>query len=82
MSPSPDGDEGLSPSAQANRKSQPYLDAVWRFTGGTLVGTGMGWGLDRFRHSLPLWTLIGFFVGTSVGFYAMYRTIARLDRRK
>ena len=71
----------LSPSAKALRRSAPYLDAVWRFVGGTGVGVVAGVFLDRWLNSSPAFTLGLMMLGMGVGFYGMYRAIVKAGRR-
>jgi F0F1-type ATP synthase assembly protein I len=63
------------------RNAQPYIDAVWKFTGGTGVGIGAGIGLDHWLHTKPAFTLGLSMLGLVVGFIGMYRAIVNADRR-
>lgn len=71
------GEEGLSPNARALRRAQPYIDAVWKFTGGAGVGVLAGVFLDRWLHSSPAFTLGLLMLGMGVGFWGMYRAITK-----
>ena len=82
MPESPTEDEkGLSDSARALRRAQPYIDAVWRFVGAAAVGVVAGLFLDRWLHTSPAFILTLLMVGLGVGFYGMYRSISRAGRR-
>ena len=78
----PPRDRGLAQTFDAYRKAQPYLDAVWRLVGGSLVGTAGGYYLDRFFGTTP-WLLVAFsLLGITAGFIGFITSINRLSRRK
>jgi F0F1-type ATP synthase assembly protein I len=64
--------------ARAYRASAPWLDAVWRFTGGALFGVGAGYAFDAWRGTGPWGLVVGGMVGSGVGFYAFITTANRL----
>ncbi len=72
-----DPDEGLSPLARSYRAAEPWLSAVWQFTGSALVGVAAGYGADRGLGSSPAGILVGGAVGSAVGFYAFIRSANR-----
>lgn len=49
------------------------------FTGGTVVGFFIGWGLDKVFDTAPLWMLVFTFLGFGAGFLNVYRTMNGLD---
>ncbi len=73
-----DPDEGLSPLAQSYRAAEPWLSAVWQFTGSALFGVGAGYGLDRWLGIGPWGLIIGGMGGSAVGFYAFIRKANKL----
>lgn len=76
-----DGSE-LSETAREMRAAEPYISAVWKMVGGTVVGVLAGYFLDRWLGTSP-WLLLGLsVVGISVGFYGFLHEMARLGKRK
>lgn len=73
-----DPDDGLSPLAKSTRAAEPWLNAVWQFTGSVIVMVGVGYAVDRFAHTTPWGLIVGGLIGTGVGFYAFIRTSNRL----
>ena len=71
----------LSPEARAQREAEPWLSAIWRVVGGTLVGGGIGWFLDGRLHSSPWGLVVGLLVGMGGGFYAMIQGLSSLRKR-
>lgn len=82
MTPRKDEDSGLSPMAKGLHASMPYVSAVWKLLGGTLVGVLGGFFLDDWFKTRPLF-LLGFsLLGLSVGFYAFLKTMLDLGKKK
>jgi len=50
--------------------------------GCVLVGTLIGYGLDRWLGTRPWILIIGFIFGSAAGFRGLYRVITREDRDK
>jgi F0F1-type ATP synthase assembly protein I len=65
---------------QAMGKGYKYLAAGFRFAGGIVVFLLAGYALDNWLHTLPLFLLIGTFVGAGLGFLSVYRELER-DRQ-
>ena len=78
----PDNDEGLSPLAKSYRAAEPWLSAVWQFTGSALFGVGAGYGLDRWVGTGPWGLIIGGMGGSAVGFYAFIRKANQLSEQQ
>lgn len=74
-----DPDDGLSPLAKSYRAAAPWLDAVWQLTGSAMMGTAMGYGVDRYFGVEPWGLVVGAVVGSGVGFYAFIRSTTRLS---
>jgi ATP synthase protein I len=75
-------DSELSSSAQQMQAAMPYISAVWKMVGGTLVGVIGGLLLDRWLGTKP-WMLVGLsVVGTVVGFYGFLHDMTRLGKKK
>ena len=80
----PGKDEGseLGETARQMRAAEPYLSAVWKLTGGAVVGVLGGYYLDKWLGTSP-WLLLGLsLVGISAGFYGFLHEMARLGKRK
>lgn len=45
------------------------------FVAGTLAGAGLGYGIDRFFDTLPLFLLIGLVLGFGAGMLNVYRAV-------
>lgn len=73
-----DPDDGLSPLAKSYRAAEPWLSAVWQFTGSTGFGVLAGYGVDRWLGFEPWGLVVGGVVGSAVGFYAFIRTTTKL----
>lgn len=73
--------EGLSPMAKGIHSAQPWMDALWKLTGGAVVGVVGGWLMDRYLGTAP-WGVVGLStLGIGVGFYAFIRAALRLSRK-
>ena len=75
-------DDGLSPTARAERGAAPYITAAWKLVGGVAGGAGGGWFLDDKLHSSPWGLLVGLMVGLGAGFYAFFQAVSALGRKK
>lgn len=73
-----DPDEGLSQLAKSYRAAEPWLSAVWQFTGSALFGVGVGYGLDKWLGIGPIGLIVGGLGGSAVGFYAFIRKANQL----
>lgn len=48
----------------------------------TLLGAGVGWYVDKSWSTLPVFLLLGMFLGASVGFYHLYKTLMGIEREE
>lgn len=62
------GDKGFGPVAS-------YIDLGLRFALSIAIGTGGGYWLDSKLHTLPLFLVIGLFIGATSGFVTIYRVV-------
>jgi ATP synthase protein I len=76
----PDGD-GLGEHARQMQAAQPWINAVWKLLGATVVGVGGGFLVERFLPVKPWGVVIGSVLGISLGFYAFIREAMRLGKR-
>jgi F0F1-type ATP synthase assembly protein I len=52
-----------------------YLDLGLRFAIAIALGVGVGYWLDLKLHTLPLFLVLGLFLGMAAGFLTIYRTV-------
>lgn len=78
------GEEGseLGSSAQQMQAAMPYISAVWKMVGGTMVGVIGGLLLDRWLGTKPWLLVVLSVVGTVVGFYGFLHEMTRLGKKK
>ena len=76
------GDKGGRPNtpdlAGAGRAWAVALDFVFTI----IAGAGLGWLADRWRGSLPLWTMVGLVAGFVTAFIRIIRTTQRQEREE
>ena len=73
-------ERGLSNSALAFRRAEPYLAASRTLMGSVGLGTAVGYGLDRWLGHTVMWMLItGAVIGIAVGFVGFFRQVLRAD---
>ena len=85
--PSLDQRLAAAEAAQARRESGDSHRAMaqgYRFlgevVGGVLMGTGLGWFVDRVAGTSPFGLIIGLFGGTGLSIFAAVRTAARAQK--
>ena len=59
-----------------------YLDLGLRLAVSLFIGLLGGWWLDKRLDKLPLFTLIGLFLGMGSGFYHFYKGILYLEEKE
>jgi ATP synthase protein I len=75
----PGGGDGVVTSYQ---KAQPYIDASWQLSGSVALGSLLGWWLDKKLGTSP-WLLVGgSLFGIAVGFYAFFKVLTMLGKKK
>ena len=79
----------MSEPRRKGPKQSDLLAAAGQYTGyglGWVFATGLfmggGWWLDGKIGTVPLFTIIGAFVGGGAGFYSLYRHIVMDPRRE
>ena len=73
-------ERGLSSSALAFRRAEPYMAASSTLIGSVGLGTGIGYGLDRWLGHTVMWLLItGAVIGIVVGFVGFFAQVLRAD---
>lgn len=59
--------------------SQQGVQAGVELVGAIAVCTGIGYGVDQYFETKPLWLIIFFFLGIITGFYNVYRTVNNMS---
>jgi len=59
-----------------------YIDLGFRFAASLLFFGFVGYLLDIWLTTLPLFLIFGFLLGGASGFYALYRAVYPLDEHK
>ena len=77
-----EGRTGHSPSRQGGAPSQQGLALGLRIglelVVAVIVGTGLGWAIDRVLGTRPWGTLVLFFLGVAAGMLNVYRAVTRI----
>ena len=77
-----DRPDGAGDAVTSYRKAQPYIDASWQLAGSVGLGTLLGWWLDK-RFGTSPWLLVGGAVlGIGIGFYAFFKALTVLGKKK
>jgi len=58
-----------------------YTQIGLELAGAVLLGFYCGYKLDDFLNSVPLFTVLGAFLGMGAGFYLFYKEIKKDERR-
>ena len=69
-------------AASSYRKAQPYIDASWQLAGSVALGTLLGWWLDKKLGTNPWLVVTGSLLGIGAGFYAFFKTLSALGKKK
>jgi F0F1-type ATP synthase assembly protein I len=56
-------------------QGQKYFTVGLRFAGGVVLFTLGGYGLDRWLHTIPLFTIVGTIGGSVLSFISVYRQL-------
>lgn len=56
-------------------QGQKYFTVGLRFAGGVVLFTLGGYGLDRWLHTIPLFTIVGTIGGAVLSFISVYRQL-------
>jgi len=73
----------LSKSDERNayRKAGPYLNIGYTLFGSILFFAYLGYWVDKWSGTKPLFLIIGLFLGLFGGFYNMIKVLQKLDRK-
>jgi F0F1-type ATP synthase assembly protein I len=73
-------ERGLSSSALAFRRAEPYMAASSTLMGSVGLCTGIGYGLDRWLGHSVMWMLVtGAVIGIVIGFVGFFTQVLRAD---
>jgi F0F1-type ATP synthase assembly protein I len=76
-------ERGLSGSALAFRRAEPYMAASSTLMGSVGLCTAIGYGLDRWLHHRVMWMLVaGALIGIVVGFVGFFAQVLRADAHR
>jgi F0F1-type ATP synthase assembly protein I len=76
-------ERGLSASALAFRRAEPYMAATSTLMGSMGLCTGIGYALDRWLGHTVMWMLVtGAVIGIVVGFVGFFTQVLRADARR
>jgi F0F1-type ATP synthase assembly protein I len=64
---------------ETNRKSGLAWGAVTLMVSSILVFLGIGWLIDNYFHTSPLFLVVGIILGTIIGFYQFYKISSQID---
>ena len=79
----PDGEPaGLSQTARAMYRAEPYFQAAWSLVGGVAVGVIGGYFADRWLGTKPWLLVAGAVVGMAAGFYGFVKAISAAERSR
>jgi F0F1-type ATP synthase assembly protein I len=76
-------ERGLSSSALAFRRAEPYMAASSTLMGSVGLCTAIGYGLDRWVGHTVMWMLVtGAVIGIVVGFVGFFAQVLRADAHR
>lgn len=79
--PSPNSEPSNGPGSFA-RQLALALELPFVMIGGVVIGGGIGYLIDHWAHTSPLFTLVGGFLGFGGGIWNILRRLLREDKRK
>lgn len=59
-----------------------YVSLGLTFAGGIIFFVALGYGLDRLLGTLPIFIVVGTFLGTILSFISVYRKLQEDERRR
>ena len=77
-----DRPEGSDDVVSSYRKAQPYIDASWQLVGSVALGALLGWWLDKKLGTTPWLVVGGSLFGIGIGFYAFFKALMTLEKKK
>ena len=69
------GESGSGGPESGMAQGQKYFTVGLRFAGGVVAFTLGGYALDRWLHTIPLFTLVGTIGGSVLSFISVYRQL-------
>jgi len=71
--------QDLSDLAKAFRKAAPYINSTYVLIAAVALFGLLGWWLDSYTETKPLFFILGLFAGLFTGFYNFYKVIKQLN---
>ena len=72
--------QDLSDLASAFRKAAPYINSTYVIIAAVALFGLLGYWLDTYTDTAPLFFIIGLFLGMITGFYNFFKVIQQLNR--
>ena len=69
-------------TAQAYGQAGPYIGLGIQFALSILLCLYAGWWLDQKISTTPIFIICGTFLGAGMGFYSLYRTLLREEKKR
>ncbi|MAN23230.1 MAG: hypothetical protein CME10_03080 [Gemmatimonadetes bacterium] len=63
-------------------ESSRFMGLGFYFAVAVLLFSAIGWWIDQFADTLPLFTLVGLFGGAGGSFYRMYVVLMAMNRKE
>jgi F0F1-type ATP synthase assembly protein I len=76
-----DQDSQFSNLSSAYRKAMPYLNLVYVLMASIIMIGALGWFIDDYFQTKPLYTIIGIFAGLGLGFYSFFKGLKQLEEK-
>ncbi len=76
-----DQDSQISSLTSAYRKAIPYLNLVYVLIASIAMIGALGWFIDEYFQTRPIFILIGIFAGLGVGSYSFFKSLNRLEEK-
>lgn len=61
------------------RKAMPYLNLVYVFIASIAMFGFLGWYADEYFQIVPLFTVLGIFIGLGIGFRSLLKSLKQLE---
>ena len=72
--------QDLNDLAKAFRKAAPYINSSYVLIAAIALFALLGWWLDSYTGTEPLFFILGLFLGMITGFYNFYKVIQQMNK--